>query len=169
MAFRAKSDFDMKFLSLLFCLLLSPLAVTPAQSTDSKGPRRAQTRCGVTPSQRMKSTSKSVAHALDHCWSHSRVRCAYFSRSNAAARSLARIADALWQVDGEQARLLFRKAWDAAEVADQESEGNQEEIEQQKARTGGPTPIVRRLTSGVRSCDSPRAGIRLSVKSFSRS
>src|SRR5690349_10929944 len=54
------------------------------------------------------------------------------------ARSLARIADALWQVDPEQARLLFRKAWEAAEVADQESAAKlQEEINRQKARTGG--------------------------------
>lgn len=53
------------------------------------------------------------------------------------ARSLARIADALWQVDAEQARLLFRKSWEAAEVADQESEKQfQEEINNQKARTG---------------------------------
>ena len=54
------------------------------------------------------------------------------------ARSLARIADALWQVDAEQGRLLFRKAWEAAEVADQESDRKlQEEISQQKTRTGG--------------------------------
>lgn len=54
------------------------------------------------------------------------------------ARSLARIADALWQVDAEQARLLFRKAWEAAEVADQESDRKlQEEINKQKTRTGG--------------------------------
>lgn len=54
------------------------------------------------------------------------------------ARSLARIADALWQVDSEQARLLFRKAWEAAEVADQESAAKlQEEINRQKSRTGG--------------------------------
>src|SRR6185312_10782290 len=54
------------------------------------------------------------------------------------ARSLARIADALWQVDAEQARLLFRKAWEAAEVADQESDRKlQQEIEQQKSKTGG--------------------------------
>jgi hypothetical protein len=32
------------------------------------------------------------------------------------ARSLARIADVLWRVDTEQGRLLFRKAWEAAEV-----------------------------------------------------
>ena len=36
------------------------------------------------------------------------------------ARSLARIADALWEVDAEQARTLFRKAWEAAEIANRE-------------------------------------------------
>jgi hypothetical protein len=37
------------------------------------------------------------------------------------ARSLARIADILWDVDHEQGRALFRKAWEAAEAGDQES------------------------------------------------
>src|SRR5690242_17938863 len=37
------------------------------------------------------------------------------------ARSLARIADALWSVHLEQGRLLFRKACEAAEIADQEN------------------------------------------------
>jgi hypothetical protein len=54
------------------------------------------------------------------------------------ARSLARIADALWEVDAERGRELFRKAWDAAEVADREAKLRlDEEIRQQKARTGG--------------------------------
>jgi hypothetical protein len=54
------------------------------------------------------------------------------------ARSLARIADALWQVDPEQARSMFRKAWEAADLADQENERKlQEEVQKQKARTGG--------------------------------
>jgi hypothetical protein len=35
------------------------------------------------------------------------------------ARSLARIADVLWSVDAEQGRALFRRAWEAAETADQ--------------------------------------------------
>jgi hypothetical protein len=53
------------------------------------------------------------------------------------ARSLARIADALWQVDAEQARLMFRKAWEAAEVGDQESErAFQEDIQRQQSKTG---------------------------------
>ena len=35
------------------------------------------------------------------------------------ARTLARIADALWSIDAEQGRTLFRRAWEAAETADQ--------------------------------------------------
>ena len=61
-----------------------------------------------------------------------------FQDQTLRARSLARIADALWQVDAEQARLLFRKAWEAAEGADQDSDRKvQEDINQQKAKTGG--------------------------------
>ena len=53
------------------------------------------------------------------------------------ARSLARIADALWTVDAEQGRLLFRKGWEAAEVADRDNDLKvQEDIRQQQAKTG---------------------------------
>lgn len=38
------------------------------------------------------------------------------------ARSLARIADAVWGVAAEQGRALFREAWDAAEKADREDQ-----------------------------------------------
>ena len=57
-------------------------------------------------------------------------RSLLFSLSNEArgfrdqtlrARSLARIADALWGVAAEQGRTLFREAWAAADNADQES------------------------------------------------
>lgn len=61
-----------------------------------------------------------------------------FNDQTLRARSLARIADALWQIDAEQGRLLFRKAWEAAEGADLDSERKlQQEIEQQKTKTGG--------------------------------
>ena len=61
-----------------------------------------------------------------------------FTDQTLRARSLARIADALWTVDAEQGRLLFRKAWEAAEGADLESDRKlQEEINQQKSKTGG--------------------------------
>lgn len=61
-----------------------------------------------------------------------------FDDQTLRARSLARIADALWAVDAEQGRLMFRKAWEAAEGADLESDRKlQQEIEQQKTKTGG--------------------------------
>lgn len=61
-----------------------------------------------------------------------------FSDSMLRARSLARIADALWQADEEQSRMLFRKAWEAAETADGDNERKQQErIREQQARTGG--------------------------------
>jgi hypothetical protein len=53
------------------------------------------------------------------------------------ARSLARIADALWTVDAEQGRLLLRKAWEAAEAADRErDEKVKERIRHQQEKTG---------------------------------
>lgn len=53
------------------------------------------------------------------------------------ARTLSRIADALWEPDPEQARALFRKAWDAAEGADQDSARRTEE-ERQRQQAGNP-------------------------------
>jgi hypothetical protein len=54
------------------------------------------------------------------------------------ARTQARIADALWEVDAERGRTLFRKAWDAAEIADKESkERQQQDIRQQQSKSGG--------------------------------
>jgi hypothetical protein len=54
------------------------------------------------------------------------------------ARTQARIADALWEADPERSRVLFRKAWDAAEIVDREGRQRmQEDIKQQQAKTGG--------------------------------
>jgi hypothetical protein len=60
-----------------------------------------------------------------------------FSDQKLRARTLSRIADALWEPDPEQARTLFRKAWDAAEGADQESARRIEE-ERQRQQAGNP-------------------------------
>lgn len=54
------------------------------------------------------------------------------------ARTLARIADALWDTDVERGRELFRKAWEAAGSADQETtQRRKEDIQRQRLRTGG--------------------------------
>lgn len=53
------------------------------------------------------------------------------------ARTQARIADVLWDADPDRARALFRKAWDAAEIVDQDGlRKMQEDIKQQQAKNG---------------------------------
>jgi len=60
-----------------------------------------------------------------------------YNDSKLRARTLARIASALWDADAERARSLFRKAWDAAESVDQEAQRKlQEEIREQQAKKG---------------------------------
>src|ERR1043166_9663865 len=60
-----------------------------------------------------------------------------FADATLRARIQARIADTLWELDRERSKAMFRSAWDAAEVADAESEARmQEDIRQQQARTG---------------------------------
>src|SRR5215831_2757186 len=61
-----------------------------------------------------------------------------FNDQTLRARTQARIADVLWSADPERARALFRKAWESAEIVDQDSQRKlQEDIKQQQARTGG--------------------------------
>src|SRR5215510_852700 len=120
----------MKHLGFVLCLLCSAI-VTQAQTSKPEidlKERRARAR------------SLLVSLSTD---------ARAFHDQTLRARSLARIADALWKVDVEQARLMFRKAWEAAEVADQESDRKlQEEINRQKAVSGGfavnAPPNVRR-------------------------
>src|SRR5689334_14219786 len=59
------------------------------------------------------------------------------------ARILARIADLLWDADLERGRELFRKAWEAAVSADQDTaRRRQEDIKRQSAKTGGGYAIT---------------------------
>src|SRR5215510_779556 len=59
------------------------------------------------------------------------------------ARTQARIADVLWSADPERARALFRKAWESAEIVDQEGQRKlQEDIKQQQAK-GGSVAVTR--------------------------
>lgn len=117
------------------------VSFTHAQTTEPKQPAATKTPAAKSAA----TTDAAAAAALKE--RRARARSLLIALSSDArtfqnpmlrARSLARIADALWQVDSEQGRLLFRKAWDAAEVADQESDRKlQEEIRQTRERTGG--------------------------------
>ena len=121
----------MKQLPLVLCLLFTA-TVTQAQVAKTAPPAKS----AVMTEEELKARERRVrARALLVSLS---TDARQFHDQTLRARSLARIADALWQVDAEQARLLFRKAWEAAEVADQENDRKlQEEISQQKLRTGG--------------------------------
>jgi hypothetical protein len=125
-------------MSIVLCLVLSVILnqaqtaetkqATPAKSTTANSNSTADAEAELK-ERRARARSLLVSLSID---------ARMFHDQTLRARSLARIADALWKVDAEQGRLMFRKAWEAAEVADQESDKKlQEEINQQKARTGG--------------------------------
>ena len=121
----------MKQLPLVLCLLFTA-TVTQAQVAKTAPPAKS---AALTEEELNARERRVRARALLVSLS---TDARQFHDQTLRARSLARIADALWQVDAEQARLLFRKAWEAAEVADQENDRKlQEEISQQKLRTGG--------------------------------
>jgi hypothetical protein len=66
-----------------------------------------------------------------------------FTDQTLRARTQARIGDALWDADPDQGRTLFRKAWDAAELADQEAARRSEEDRQRQQAEGRGFALVR--------------------------
>src|ERR1044071_4855903 len=132
----------MKSSLLVLCLVFSAI-LAHAQTADTKQapPARnvAASTAGPTDAELELKERRARARSLLVSLS---TDARTFHDQTLRARSLARIADALWKVDTEQARLMFRKAWEAAEVADQESDKKlQEEINRQRARTGGATAV----------------------------
>jgi hypothetical protein len=59
------------------------------------------------------------------------------------ARVQARAADALWETEQERARSLFRRAWDAADLADKESARRLEEDRRRQLAAGGGVTLTR--------------------------
>src|SRR6185437_5776842 len=115
----------MKQIIVLVCLMLSGVVAQAQKAAKPAASAEAELELKE---RRAKARALLVALSSD---------ARTFHDETLRARSLARIADALWQVDAEQGRLLFRRAWDAAEVADLESDKKlQEEIRQQQLRTG---------------------------------
>jgi hypothetical protein len=59
------------------------------------------------------------------------------------ARVQARAADALWETDQDRARALFRRAWDAADLADKEIARKVEEDRRRQLAAGGSVVLTR--------------------------
>ena len=126
----------MNRITIAFCLLVSAVVVQAQTQTADTKPAPKAAKSAVSTEEELAQRERRVkARALLIALSSD---ARTFRDETLRARSLARIADALWQVDPEQGRLMFRKAWEAAEVADVESDKKmQEEIRQQRSRTGG--------------------------------
>lgn len=120
---------------LLLLVLAGAAAAQTAESNPATPAKTGSNKNALSEAEQQERVRRNQAQSLLVALSRD---ASGFRDPTLRARSLARIADALWQVDAVQARLMFRKAWDAAEVADQESDLKvQEDIRQQKAKTGG--------------------------------
>lgn len=94
-------------------LILSPFAFPQPQPQKAKAPQKNKLEAErVRKERQAQARSLLISLASD---------ARSFRDQMLRARSLARIADALWDVDAEQARTLFRKAWEAAETAYREN------------------------------------------------
>ena len=132
----------MKRINLALCLLVLVISAQAQQQTDTKPapPAKTAKSAASTEEELALRERRSKARALLVSLSSD---ARTFHDETLRARSLARIADALWTVDAEQARLLFRKAWEAAEVADIESDKKlQEDIRQQQLRTSSKGYVI---------------------------
>jgi hypothetical protein len=125
-------------LSLTLCVCTLPVSFGSVQTPQTKpvvAPKTVSNKTATPESNQKDRARRNQARSLLVALS---TDARNFSDTTLRARSLARIADTLWQVDVDQARLMFRKAWDAAETADQENDLKvQEDIARQKAKSGG--------------------------------
>ena len=111
-----------------------PKNIVPVKSTTTKSePKEDAEAARIIRERRANAQSLLMSLASD---------ASRYNDQKLRARTLARVADALWDTDPERGRVLFRRAWDAAEAADKESQQRlQEEIQQQKAKTGGNAAV----------------------------
>ena len=134
----------------LIPLLLTPAAATPAQETTAKTAPQPQATAPVSkPATRNKGTAAAEKARIEQRKALGislLVSLANDARNyqdqKLRARTLSRIADALWEPDPEQGRALFRKAWDAAEASDQETARRQDEERQRQLRDDPDRPAA---------------------------
>lgn len=154
----SRSSSSARCASLLLSLALTPLAipqVIAAQQTAEKPASQApasQAKPAAAPAKpAVKSKADAAAAKAKIDQQKALALSLLVSLSNEArsfadqrlrARTLSRIADALWEVDPEQGRALFRRAWDAAEVGDQESARRFEEERQRQQGDNPNAPLV---------------------------
>lgn len=137
--------FPATFIAVIFLLVASCVAYgqsTKTAPTDSvKRPDANQSPSGRTKSakdleaERIRNERRANAQSLLFALASDATR---FNDSTLRARTLARVADQLWEADRQRARALFRAAWDATMTAEKEArERSRQETRQSPAKTSG--------------------------------
>jgi hypothetical protein len=116
-------------------------AQQPAPARPKKAATKAATKAGAADplAEARSATAVALLNALAD-------EARNFRDLTLRARAQARAADALWETDSARAALLFRRAWDAAEAADQENERLTEE-ERRARRDARGSASVRNVPS----------------------
>src|SRR2546423_11963055 len=135
---------NLRYLPLLLCLASAGTAA--AQPSDANKPAAKPIASATNKSvkdpeaERIAKERRDNAQALLISLAADAGR---FTDQTLRARTQARIADVLWSADPDRARAMFRKAWESAEIVDQEAQRKlQEEIAQQKAKNGGNVAVT---------------------------
>ena len=130
-------------LPVIVCLLFlsSFLAAQPAESTKTAPAKNVAANKAEKDSEAERILRERRANAQSMLMSLAS-DAGRFNDQTLRARTQARIADVLWAADPDRARALFRKAWESAEIVDQESQKKlQEEIAAQAAKNGGNVSV----------------------------
>src|ERR1043165_4845404 len=123
------------YLAVVLCLFLATVAAAQPNDVTKPAIKPAVDKTAKDPeAERLAKQRRDNAQALLISLAADAGR---FNDQTLRARTQARIADVLWSADPDRARALFRKAWESAEIVDQESQRKlQEDIKQQQAKGG---------------------------------
>jgi len=136
-----------RFASLAFLLLPLLLTSIYAQESAQKLSSPAATAATTAPKTKTDSAAaktKTEQRALAFSLLMTLANDARsFKDQKLRARTFARVADSIWEQDQDQARALFVRAWDAAEVADQDTARQQREDRQRQEAQGRGAMMIR--------------------------
>src|ERR1043165_5715209 len=137
------------YLAVVLCLFLATVAAAQPNDVTKPAIKPAVDKTAKDPeAERLAKQRRDNAQALLISLAADAGR---FGDQTLRARTQARIADVLWSADPDRARALFRKAWESAEIVDQEER-------RQRRRHGTTRHSQRGLANGRPS--RSRAGRR---------
>ena len=125
------------------CVLCASAMAQTAQTNQTKRPPKsaARNKTSVGPeAERIRKERREQAQSLLISLA---ADAGSYKDQKLRARVQARIADILWDLDQERARTLFRKAWDAAKIADEESRARMKEEMRQREEASVASEVLR--------------------------